>query len=495
MAAAPKAGAALENKEPAVVVVVVVAPNGEPNTGAAVVVLEAAPKAGAAVVVIDPPPKAEPKVEAEVVGAPKTGAEAAGAPNTELDVVVVAPKIGADEVLAVPNTGADAVVVTAPKAGVVLPKTFEDKVAGVLAKMEGAVVFVVLNARNEEVVVAIAVEDVVAGVPKVGAEETAPNVEGALKVLLVDLLKPKLAVVVEMDDEAPKLNVGAVVAAAVVVVVTLLLAEGNKFLEMLLVAAPAPNAKGLLEELGVVVATTGAVGLPKLNPPLPKPEELVVATRLGVVNVDGVVEALPDVVETEEVGATVAVLTPNIGAVDTAELDVTVDVLTPNAPELVEGDEVNDKLAGNLKLLETVLGGSSFFAEGIENALLLGILKAPIDDVVVDVGKETLGLTLDAEEATKSNLKPPTLGGDVVEVAETSPELVVVVVIVVVAAAAGGGDFPNENVGVETAEETVEMALDGRGRDVVAGDDTALTVAVVVLLMVKAGRFVVFVGV
>lgn len=452
------------------------------------VVLEAAPKVGAAVVVVDPPPKAEPKAGAEVVGAPKAGAAAAGAPNTELAVVVVAPKIGADEVLAAPNTGTDAVVVTAPKAAVVLPKTFEDKVAGVLAKIEGAVVLAVLNAKNVEVVVATAAEDVVAGAPKVGAEETAPNVEGELKILFVDLLKPKPAVVVvgEVVDDAPKLNVGAVdiavAAAAVVVVVTLLSAGGNKFLEMLLVAAPAPKANGLLEELVVVVVTTGAVGLPKLKPPLPKPDELVVATRLGVVNVDGVVETLPDVAATEEAEVTVAVLTPNKGAVDAAKLDVTVDVLTPNVTELVEGDEVNDKLAGSLKLLDTVLGKSSFFTEGIENALLLGILKAPTGAVVVDVGKETLGLILDEEEATKSNLNPPILGGDVIEVEEASLELVVVVV------AAAVGDFPNENVGVEAVEETVDkMVLDGRERDMVTGDDTALTVAVVVLLSVKTG--------
>lgn len=260
------------------------------------------------------------------------------------------------------------------------------------------------------------------------------------------------------------------VATGVAVLLEPLPTEGNRFFEIPIVDALGPNENGLLEGLVIAVETVAAaatVGLLKLKPPLPKPDELVEATRFDV--------------NAEDDGVAVTLF-------DTAEVETTVDVLTPKrgTAELEEGGEVNDKLVGNLKLLETVLGESSFFIGGKAKVVLLGILKALADTVVVDAGEGALGIAVNDGVETRSNLKPPTLGGDVVEeVATNSLEFVV-----------AGEDFPNENVGVASAEEIAdEVSLVGRGREVVTGDGTALIVVVVVLISPKAGGFVVIVGV
>lgn len=443
----PKAGVVFENKEPAAVVVVLA--NGEPNKEFVVAVVIAFVAKAEVVVVV--PPNAEPKEGTDVTGAPKTGAATAAVPNTEVADVVVAPKIEADE----------EVVVIALKAGGVEPKTLVADVTVVFAKIEGAVVLlIVLNAKNEEVVVtAVVVAAVLDDAPKTGTEDTDVNVDGVLK-MFVDLVTSKLVVLIVAAEVALKLNdAGVDVGAAAAV--TVLLTEGNKFLEMPLDDAPVPNAKDLFGELLVTVVPILVVvvdDLVKLKPPLVKLEELVVV-RLPAKRVDcAVVTELFDVELT--VVVTIVALAPERSAVE------------------LDGVEVNDNLVGNLKFIAIFLGESSFFIGGIEKALLLGILKALTDVVVVVTGEETFGIAVDEEEV-KSNLKPPTFGVDIDGEEVTAVELVVVVV--------AGESFPNENVGVVITEGTVVVViLLVKGREEVTGDEIALVVVVLLVLKEKS---------
>lgn len=103
----------------------------------------------------------------------------------------------------------------------------------------------------------------------------------------------------------------------------------------------------------------------------------------------------------------------------------------------------------------------SFFFNGVNTLVVAGILKPPIVEGLVVVGIDTFGVAGDAT----LNLKPPIFGGVVV----------------------AGGDFPKVNVGVETTGEIADVALVEIGREVVTGEEMAVTVVVLLLLKVRSG--------
>lgn len=399
---------------------------------------------GAVVVAVTLPPNGEvifePKPAEAVVTVPKVGAEVPAAPKPDpkagAAVVVGAPKTGG---VAVPNAGAvvagapniGAVVVIAPKPGA--PKMLlEDVVVdGVVVKSEGAVAFAAPNAgiRAGAAVVAAAV---VTAPPK----ELCPNGdadETELKMLVV-FVNPKLVVDAAL---VVKLKGFAVVTAAppngaeTVVV-------ANRFLETsLVVVVTTPNANGLAG-----ACETAVVGL-KLN------DGVVLVLAAPNANGDDVVAAGPN-------GDTTAV---EFGA----------------AVETLNGVELGIEKAGTFKLL----GGSwSFFIAATTNGVVVltaGILNASGVDVVVTLGASFAV----AGGETASNLNPPTFGG-VVAAADTKEVGVITDV----------GTFPNEKVGVVGATDKAEVVVGaGKAKEVVTGDETALTV-VVLLLKANSGDVV-----